>query len=152
MTQKAFVDQNVIRDIGAHVITMTAYEALDEHPAPDGIVAYPNETVIDVPDGAQVGWVKQSDGTYGPWVMPPPAPQTIFAPREFFSLFTEAEEDALFDSTVRPIRRFVAIAMAGPVDIANAEVIADIHAVQAAGLLTADRAAVILAGTPAPSA
>lgn len=99
----------------------------------------------------QCHWSDVLAKTGSTWGIKAPVASTIFAPRDFIALFTTDEQTALFTArrTSVQVDQFITLAMAGPVDVSNAEVIADIGTVQAAGLLTADRAAQILAGTAA---
>lgn len=95
------------------------------------------------------GW----DGTKiipAPVVVPPPAPIT-FTPRAFIeTLFTPAEQQAIYTAaqTNWQMAMFISLVTASPfIDLSNPELIRDIGIVQAAGILTAPRAAQILAGT-----
>lgn len=113
----------------------------------------PTGSSLVASDTAGPGWTWTQAGGF---VAPPPvaAPaQTIFQPRDFFALFTPAETVAMFTARRASVEvdQFITLAGMGPVDITNQTVIDDIGAVQAAGLLTAPRAAQILAGTPAPT-
>lgn len=87
---------------------------------------------------------------------PPAPPQTVFPSRVLMqTLFTETEQQAIFQAAQTPagwqIFKFITFLAATPqVDIADPEFVADIEATVAAGLLTAPRAAQILAGQ-APS-
>jgi len=85
------------------------------------------------------------------------APRTLFTPREVIqTLFTPAEQQAIFQAAQTPagwqISMFITLVTATPqVDITNADFVTDVGIVQTAGLITADRAKQILAGTPAPT-
>jgi hypothetical protein len=135
----------------------TAFYNDDISPSiPDGTVEISEEQWQDFV--AHVGLRKwdAATATVVEYVPPPPpvVPQTVFAPREFFALFTTAEQSALFTArrTSVDVDMFITLAMAGPVDISHAEVIADVNACVSAGILTSGRAADILAGKPAPTA
>lgn len=92
---------------------------------------------------AQAGWEK---------FVPP---QVVWTPRALIeTLFTAAEQQAIFTAaqTNWQISKFISLVTATPqVNIQDPEFVGDINAVAQAGLLTSDRAAQILAGTPAPA-
>jgi hypothetical protein len=133
MTQPAFFEHGLIKDIGTNM--------------PE----YPASMVAQVPDNAKVGWTWDGTTAVAPQ-LPIMAPETIFAPRDFMRLFTSAEQTALFTArrTTVQVDQFITLAMAGNVDLTNAEVVADINALVPMNLLTVERAAAILAGRPAP--
>jgi hypothetical protein len=91
-----------------------------------------------------------------PKPVPPAPPMPItFTPRQFIeTLFTPAEQQAIFTAAQQPsgwqIAMFISLVSASPsVSLSDPELIKDIGVVQAAGILTAPRAAQILAGIPA---
>lgn len=89
------------------------------------------------------------------YVAPAPVPQT-YTFLQFMALYTEAEQDAIFASNDTKTKMFVTMAAgSGGLQLTNAEVIAGIDYLASAApgpaLITADRAAQILAGS-APAA
>ena len=113
------------------------------------------------PEGVQL---IQADGNIGDsWdgtkIIPAPVvvvPQpTTFTPRAFIeTLFTPAEQQAIYTAAQTPagwqIAMFISLVTASPViNLSDPELIKDIGIVQTVGILTAPRAAQILAGTPA---
>jgi len=106
---------------------------------------------VQAPDDVQQGWTYDGSN-FAPPVAPTPVPRTVFSAREFIqNMFTDAERQVLFTArqTNWQIDEFITLVSAGPVDVRDPQVIADIGVVESAGLLTAARAAQILAGTPA---
>lgn len=68
---------------------------------------------------------------------------------EYFNLYTEAEQDAIFGSDVPAVRRAVAFAGAAAIiDMSDPVVIAGIDQLAALGLITSDRDARIKSGQP----
>lgn len=115
--------------------------------------AHPGEDWRPVADDVGPNWTLGQDGKFSAPVPHPPAPKTVFSARDFIQkLFTSGEQQAIFTAaqTNWQISRFITLVSSGPVDITTDEVKADVAAVQAAGLITSDRAAQILAGTAAP--
>ena len=138
----------------AHVQDGTVREiiAIDDALVPGKDIFTPDFAAHLVMCDASVGQGWTYDGkAFSPPVAAPPPPQTLFTPREFIALFTPAEQTALFKArqTSVEVDMFITLAMAGNVDVTNAEVVADIGAIEAAGLVTASRAKQILAGTAA---
>ena len=110
--------------------------------------------VVEVPSGTKKDWFWDGVKAAPPAPIPAAIAGLLFTPREFMALFTAAEQTAIFTArrTSVQVDQFITLAMAGNVDLTNAEVIADIGALEQAGLIMADRAKQILAGTAAPSA
>ena len=129
---------------------------LDDSLTP-GVEIFTPEVAADFVDVTSItpqpseGWTTTDGGkTFAaPVVMPVVVPpQTLFAPRDFMALFTADEQTALFTArqTNVQVDMFITLAMAGNVDVTNAEVVADINSLVPANLLTAARAKQILAG------
>jgi hypothetical protein len=126
----------------------------------DGAVYGP---LFEIPDGAKIqncihadflsdmkpcsadikeGQIFNDDGTFGPVPpLPPAPPRTVFSPREVIeTLFTAAEQQAIFSGGWQ-MAKFVALISGSPsVDVTSAEFVADIGMLQAANVLTSDRA------------
>lgn len=78
---------------------------------------------------------------------PPPPPERRVTPREFFDLFTLAEQLEIFGSDVAEVKMLTARAAAATfVDLDNAEVAYGVNLLEAAGLIGEGRAAEVIAG------
>lgn len=78
-----------------------------------------------------------------------PKPKVTYL--QFEALFTPAEQGAIFGAagtTPSLMQWLLRAAGAGEIDLGNPETIAGINILEGAGLLTADRTALVLAGTP----
>ena len=137
--------------------------------ADDGrVFASARQQIVTTQDPAYVAWTK-TGGIPTPWPADDSGAQTneslqwvfdnagvdihiaartLFAPRDFMALFTANEQTAMFTARRENVQidMFITLAMAGNVDLTNADVIADVQACVTAGLLTAARAKAILAG------
>jgi hypothetical protein len=80
-----------------------------------------------------------------------PAPTLTFL--QFMALFTAAEQAAIVGSSDTQVKLFVVMAAgAGGLQLDNAEVVAGVTYLQSIALLTAPRAAAVLAGDAPPAA
>lgn len=83
---------------------------------------------------------------------PAPSPAGTLDFLAFMALFTAAEQTAIVNATDPKIKLFCLMASgAGEVQLGNAEVVTGINYLETAGILTAGRAAQVLAGTAAPT-
>lgn len=112
---------------------------------------------IERDDAGAICMVSESPQREGAAFMPDDAPEIVAfharlarAPVDFLAfmaLFTPAEQAAIVDSNATPVRLFRLMAAgAGALDLADARVVAGLDALVAAGLISAERKADVLAG------
>lgn len=114
----------------------------------DGARIHADPTLFDWQ--AYQAWL--ADGNTPNPYEPPPPPPLVLDYRQFRALFTAAENQAIM--TAAPsnpqLLDWLLEAAPGSIDMSSPIVKGGLDALVAAGLLTADREAAILAGTPPP--